>query len=343
MRIDLVLEPDSPARFAELGLLAEALGFGNVWTANHMAARDPFMSFMLLASQSARIGMGPVAISPYELHPVKLAAQLATLNEAANGRARVVIGGGGGTVIGLGMKSGRRVMMPRMVRAVREAVELVRGATSGRPFSYSGELFQVQGYHAEWAAGRSAPLLYVGASRPQMLRMAAQVADGVMLSDVTLPRMQETMQALQRGLRSSGRPREGFPVSNLYAWHVKPDRQEALNEARAKLFVRGMLDNWYISPFLDAADCQTVEANFAAFARAYASNSPVIEGVPDKLVNKLVENLTFTGTPADADRFTEELIGFRDAGLTEFAIRLYDQPEESMRLLAERVLPSLRR
>ena len=104
MRLDLVLEPDSPQRFAELGLLAERLGFGVVWTANHISARDPFMSFMALAERSSTVRMGPVAISPYELHPVKIANQLLTLNEQANGRASIVVGGGGGAVIGMGLK-----------------------------------------------------------------------------------------------------------------------------------------------------------------------------------------------------------------------------------------------
>ncbi len=73
MQLDLVLEPDSPARFSKLGQLAEQLGFCAVWTANHIAARDPFMAFMRLANSSMRIRMGPIAISPYELHPVKIA------------------------------------------------------------------------------------------------------------------------------------------------------------------------------------------------------------------------------------------------------------------------------
>ena len=118
MKLDLVLEPDTPQRFAALGQLAEQLGFGCVWTANHVAAPDPFMSFMPLAQQSATIAMGPVAVSPYELHPVKIANQLLTLNETSGGRARVVIGGGGGAIIAMGLKSGRRAVMPRMVRGV---------------------------------------------------------------------------------------------------------------------------------------------------------------------------------------------------------------------------------
>ena len=340
MRLDLVLEPDSPARFRELGLLAEQLGFGAVWTANHIAARDPFMSFMPLADVSSSIHMGPIAISPYELHPIKIANQLLTLNEAAQGRANIVVGGGGGTVIGLGMKSGRRSMMPRMVRAVRECVELLQGAARERPFNYKGELFEVNGYYPAWQC-ETPPKVYVGASKPQMLRMAGRVADGVMMSDVTLPRMAESMEVLRTSLAKHGRDMEAFPVSNLYAWHVKADRAAAQHEARAKLFVRGMLEHWYISTFLDASECAEVEKNFMAFAQAYIHNSADIEGISDALVDKLVNNLTWTGDENDIDGFIEEMLAFKAAGLTELAIRLYDKPEDSIRLLAERVIPAL--
>jgi alkanesulfonate monooxygenase SsuD/methylene tetrahydromethanopterin reductase-like flavin-dependent oxidoreductase (luciferase family) len=340
MRLDLVLEPESPARFRELGLLAEQLGFGAVWTANHIAARDPFMSFMPLADASASIRMGPIAISPYELHPIKIANQLLTLNEAAHGRANIVIGGGGGTVIGLGMKQGRRDMMPRMVRAVRECTELLQGAARERPFNYKGELFEVNGYYPAWQSD-TPPEVYVGASKPQMLRMAGRVADGVMMSDVTLPRMAESMDVLRASLAEHGRDAEAFPVSNLYAWHVKPDRAAAYREARAKLFVRGMLENWYISPFLDASECAEVENNFMAFAQAYVRNSADIEGVADALVDKLVDNLTWTGDENDVDGFIGEMLAFKAAGLTELAIRLYDDPEDSIRLIAARVMPVL--
>ena len=225
-------------------------------------------------------------------------------------------------------------------RSVKHRVEFLHGAATEKPFNYNGEIFQVQGYNAGWA-GDIAPKIYVGASKPQMLRMAGRVADGVMMSDVTLPRIAEAMTVLNQSLSEHGRKIADYPVSNLYAWHVKADKQAALSEARAKLFVRGMLEDWYISPFLEPEECALVEANFGAFAAAYISNSDVIAGVPDALVNKLVENLTFTGGLDDTDRFVEQLLQFKAAGLTEFAIRLYDEPEDSIRVLAERVIPAL--
>ena len=73
MRIHFILEPASAEEFLALGQLAEELGFDALWTANHASARDPFMSFSVLARESSRIRVGPVAVSPFELHPLKMA------------------------------------------------------------------------------------------------------------------------------------------------------------------------------------------------------------------------------------------------------------------------------
>ena len=41
------------------------------------------------------------------------------------------------------------------------------------------------------------------------------------------------------------------------------------------------------------------------------------------------------------DTLTELMMSYRQAGVNELAIRLYGQPEDSIRLLGERVLPAL--
>jgi alkanesulfonate monooxygenase SsuD/methylene tetrahydromethanopterin reductase-like flavin-dependent oxidoreductase (luciferase family) len=341
VQVDIILEPDSPKRFRTLGLLAESFGFGAVWTANHVGARDPFMSFMPLAAASERIRMGPVAVSPFELHPVKMANQLLTLNEASAGRASIIVGGGGGALIAMGLKTGRRVMHPQMLRGVRECVEMLRAAATGSLVNYHGDVFEVSGYYPGWARDQ-APLIYIGASKPKMLALAATVADGVMLSDVTLARMPETMSVLNDSLQQQGRDPQGFRISNLYSWHVKADPAAALDEARRKLWVRGMLERWYISTFLNDEECALVEEKFDVFANAYINNTAEFPGVPEALANKLVRELTFTGTPDDVDGFIDQLRAFKAAGLTEFGIRLYDQPEDSIKMIGERVLPALR-
>ena len=97
-----------------------------------------------------------------------------------------MIGGGGGTMIGMGLKPDRRATHPRMVQGVRECVEFLRAASPTTPLNFNGELFQVQNYLPDWATA-PAPRLYVAANRPRMLTLAAELADGVMLSDGLAP------------------------------------------------------------------------------------------------------------------------------------------------------------
>ena len=341
MKIDIILDPThTTEEFSELGVIAEKLGFNAVLTANYPSAIDPFINFSILAKETHKIRMGPVAISPFETHPLKLSNLLYGLNQLSNGRAKIIVGGGGGTLISMGLKPNRRTMYPNMVQGVRECVEFLTGLSADKAISFNKDVFQITGPKPQWI-DQPRPQIYVGATKPHMLSMSTKVADGLMMSDVTLARIDECMAIIDKSLKNSGRDRRTFAISNLFSWHVKSDRKEAVKEARAKLFVRGMLENWYISTFLDSKESQIVEDNFHAFAHAYAHNSDVIEGVPDGIIDKLLNHLTFTGDFNDVDRFVEEMVQFKNAGLDEFAIRLYKDPEQSMQLIAERVMPHL--
>lgn len=340
MRLHVVVEPDSPARLRELGLLAEQLGFDAVWLPNILSARDPFVALAPLAEASHRLRLGPVAISPFELHPVKIANALFTLNELAGGRASVVIGGGGGTLIGMGLKPDRSATHPHMVAGVGECVNFLRRASAGQAADYAGRLFQVRGYRPDWAVA-PAPRLYVAANGPRMLALAARVADGVMLSDITAHAIRDTVKRLQAGLTTVGRPPGGFAVSNLLAWHVRPSRQQAYAEARRKLWVRGIWEPARIAPFLDATDCARVAASLPALAAAYQRGDDPAAVLPAALLDALVTGLTLTGTPDDLSRIIGELRLQQEAGVTEIALRLYGEPEAAMRRVAECVVPAL--
>ncbi len=340
MRIQLIFEPASAEEFLRLGRLAEELGFDAVWTANHPAARDPFLAFSPLARASSAIRVGPVAVSPFELHPLKMANSLLTLNEFARGRASIVVGGGGGTTIAMQLKADRGSMLPRMVRGVRECIEFLRLAASGERVDHRGEVFRIDGYQARWAAANPPPLLYVGATRTQMLRMAVQLADGVMFSDLPAGRLDETLQVVTETLPRRERP-ERPRLNNLFAWHLKPDREQAAAEARRKLWVRGMVGRWYIEPFLEPREVALVEKNMAGIIRAYVEDRPDIDGLPAPLVDRLVDELSFCGGHAEIDRIVERCLQFKAAGIDELSLRLYDDPEDSIRLIAATLGPEL--
>jgi alkanesulfonate monooxygenase SsuD/methylene tetrahydromethanopterin reductase-like flavin-dependent oxidoreductase (luciferase family) len=169
--------------------------------------------------------------------------------------------------------------------------------------------------------------------------MAGRVADGVMMTDITLFHADDAIKGVRESLAQNGRSSENFRINNLFAWHVKEDKDEAIGEARRKLLVRGGVTPWYVSPFLSQEDCDIVQAHMPSFLKAYAANSPVIEGVPDRIIDELIEHLTLTGDLTDLDIFIEKLKKFEAAGFNEFALRIYDEPEKSIKLIGEQLVP----
>lgn len=336
MKIDVILPPGADAQAAKrVAELAEHYGLRGVWASNFPAQRDPFMTLMPAALATRRVRLGVMPYSPYEKHPVKLADSLLTLHDASAGRAMMLVGGLGKSAMrAMGLEPARRVT------AVRDCVAILRGCAGGEAFSYRGELYQAGHYHAPWAP-QPAPLLYVAANGPQMLGLAGECADAVMLSDIVEPHVPEVMQQIGAGCARAGRRLAALPVSNFFAWHIKGDRAAALEEARIELVWRGALLRWHISPYLEPDEITFVEQHWNVFFEAFIRRDPALAGVPQSIVTKLIDGLTFTGDASDIGRIAARLRNLESLGQTEVALRLFEAPEEGVRSIGEWLMPAL--
>ena len=336
MKIDVILEAGLPAdRIEALGQLAERYGIQTLWVASFPSRRDPIPALALLSRCTTKIRLGTLPMSPWEVHPLRIADQLLTLNELSGGRATILIGGLGHSVTRVtGLEPVRRVT------AVRDTLRILKGLRPDAMLHYEGELYTLKNYQAEWVT-QPPPRVYAGATFHKMMRMAAGVADGTMMSDVPLQRMPEVKGWASEGLARSGRQRADFRMNNFMAWHVKADRAAAVAEARRELIWRGLLMTWFTELFLDPADAAMVEEKRPAFLQAFLQRSSRIEGVPEPVIEKLVENMTLTGDLRDIDRIAGHLRALEAAGLDEVALRLHDDPEEGLRLIGERLMPAL--
>ena len=335
MDVDLILDArERDTELAELGALAESLGFSGIWVSSLLDARDPFTNMGLLAKSTRSIAMGPIAVNPWDTHPVKISTALHTLNEMSRGRARIVIGGGGEALASIGLKPERRV------RAVQECIEIIRSTSAGQRFDYAGQLYQARGYGLGWLES-DAPKVYAGANMPMMLRMAGRVSNGVMLSDLPVSLAADAMATARASAASAGNDADSFWFSSFTAWHVYDDEQRARNEAKRWLLLRGLFRPWVLEQFLQPHEIELILASEAAFVHAFVNGNHEIEGIPAALTDKLIDELTLTAATDNLGRLVEELQAYKNAGLAAISLRLYGQPAESMRLLAERVLPSL--
>jgi 5,10-methylenetetrahydromethanopterin reductase len=345
MQIDIILEPDlTPAQVAEIAVAAENHGFRTLWHSNYHQNPDAFLALAPAALATRRIRLGVLALSPYEMLPLKIGNALLTLNEMSRGRAVVAIGGGGSVMGASGIRFDPKAL--RIVRGVREAVEITRAVVSGAfcP-GYPGELFKItRPFKHAWKTAPTARV-FTCSTGPAMLEMAGRVADGTQMSDVTPEKIGQHMEHLRKGLAARKTPAEDFRIGNFWAWHVKADPAKSFHEARRELVFRGELlpPHYDMLPYVTPEERELVIAKWMNFQKAFWTRSGVIEDVPESIVNRLIAACSSAGGLEVIDHQIERFRVFERAGLTELSIRLFDEPMAGLRILAEQVLPKFER
>jgi len=288
------------------------------------------------AAATRRIRLGPVALSPFEMHPVPIALALLTLDEIAPGRASVVLGAGGDLAATLGFPSRGRV------EAVEECIDIVRLLASGGEVNYTGAHYRVSGLFSPWSR---VPMdrLYLGANRPRMLRLAARKADGVMLTDMPLAYLGALITRIRAELAGTRRDARPFALSNWFVWNVQDTREEAERLARRQLGFR----LYYIRDVASAIglgedEARQLEAKQPEMLRAmFQGREPW--SPPPHVSDLLIKHLTLTGDRRGLDGCVERLLEFERAGLTEIALAPHGDPVGAIALIADAVIPAVDR
>lgn len=346
MDVEIILDPNlTPEQFAEFAVIAENGGVRTLWHGNMHSTWDAFVALVPAAMATSRIRLGALAVSPYEMHPLKIANAILSLNEISGGRATVAIGGGG-AVLSATSKDGVNLDFRklRVVRGVREAVEIVKAAGTGELVKgYDGELFSItMPSRRDWMKS-APPKVYTCSDGPQMTRMGARVADGMQFGDLTIHRAAEVMGNIHAGWAKREHPPDDFRIGNYWAWHIKEDREKSMYEARRKLVWRTQM----VPPFhgldllLDEERTQLVKDNFENFAKAYYTGSDEIEGVSNELVEYLVGAVSSAGDYDDIDNELERYRELEKAGFTDLALKIFDDPVDSLKAICERVIPNI--
>jgi 5,10-methylenetetrahydromethanopterin reductase len=226
-----------PQRCVELAQAAEEAGFASVWF-----AENPFQRGVLAtagacaaATQCVRIGLG--VVNPYGRHPTMIAMEFAALDELSGGRALLGVGSGiSGAVRRMGFTN------ERPVTAVREAIGIIRAMLRGEPAEMNGRVFNVSGARLGFRPRRSDPPIYMAAAGEPGLKACGEIADGLIISNLTPPRSTERLvacvaTAASRAGRSRPRIVQYVPCA------VRPDGDAA--RAAVKAVIGEMLTSFW--------------------------------------------------------------------------------------------------
>ncbi len=232
----------STAEMLEVCREAEAAGASSLWFAQHMGYREAMVWATAAASVTQKATLVPTAISPYLWPPLPVAMAISTLGEFAHGRA--ILNVSVGNILNLA-ESGIEPVKP--IRVMREYVEALRALWTGTPVTQDGELHKLRGAKMVFAQGRQYPI-YVASTGPQMLKLAGEIADGVLLSaGLTLAATKRCLELAEGGVRAKARDPSAVRRASFINFKVSNDgtaAKAAMLHKLAFLFrSRGHADN----------------------------------------------------------------------------------------------------
>ena len=226
--LGIELTPNHPVeRVGELGVRAETAGFDTVFCSSHYNNRDPFVALDRVARETDTAHLGPGVANPYDTHPVALAAKVATLDEAADGRAVFGIGPGDPATLGnLGVDRERG--LSAVLQAFKDAQALWRGERVTRDGVHVADS---AGLNFEPPQGDSIPV-HVGGEGPHMCRMAGKHADGLLFNGSHPDDLAWARDRVEEGKANRPDERGDFELAAYASTSIAADAETAREAAR---------------------------------------------------------------------------------------------------------------
>jgi 5,10-methylenetetrahydromethanopterin reductase len=234
-RVALYLQDKHPLREGmHYAQYAEERGFEAVWQAESRLVREATVPMAAFASVTSRIKVASGVIPIWTRNVGLLAATFSTLDELAPGRVMLGLGAWWeplATKVGVDRR--------RPLLAMREVVEATRRLLAMERVTFHGEFVHLDDVEIDIVHGDRSPKhvpIYVGATGMQMMEVAGEIGDGVVLNYMVGPAYnRQALEALAVGAARAGRTLDVIDRPQLVVCSMDRDRSVALDRSRELL------------------------------------------------------------------------------------------------------------
>jgi 5,10-methylenetetrahydromethanopterin reductase len=234
-RVALYLQDKHPLRDGmHYAQYAEERGFEAVWQAESRLVREATVPMAAFAAVTSRIKVASGVIPIWTRNVGLLAATFSTLDELAPGRVMLGLGAWWeplATKVGVDRR--------RPLLAMRETVEATRRLLAMERVTFHGEFVHLDDVEIDIVHGDRSPKhvpIYVGATGMQMMEVAGEIGDGVVLNYMVGPAYnKQALAALATGAARAGRTIDDIDRPQLVVCSMDRDRALALDRSRELL------------------------------------------------------------------------------------------------------------
>ncbi len=226
------------ASFQALGLdtglraarLAEEIGYTSFWTAETVGA-EAFATLSAIGQAAPSLDLGTGVLALQLRSPMLVAMGAATL-QALHPDREILVGIGISSPV-VTERWHSIAYGDRPLARVREYVALLRDCLGGESVSFEGDFYRVRRFRLGVRLEGRRPKILLGALNPAMLRLAGEVADGVLLNYLPASHVPWSVSQVRAG---------GDATIYAYVHAGVCDREHGIDYARRDLFSYAVVD-----------------------------------------------------------------------------------------------------
>ena len=272
----------------EIARQAEGMGFKSFWTVE--ATGTDALTLLGAASVAApKLDLG-TGIIPMQLRSPTLAAMSAASLKAINPEAQIFLGVGV-SAPGI-LKQHGLSATDKPIRMMREYVALLRECFSGESVTFEGDYFSTKRFRLGLRLEEEKPKIIMAALNPQMLKLAGEIADGVLLNYLPASHVNYSVNKVREG---------GNAKIFAYVHASVSEFDRAKSSARKDLFNYAMADG-YAKMFKEAGFGDEV-----AELREKQKRQDR-EGALAAISERMIQAIDFIGTKAEVSNFINSYI-----------------------------------
>ncbi len=255
-------------------------------------------NFAMLSAVSQRTtsNIGSSIINIYSRSPTLIAMGAATIDTISN--QRFVLGLGTSSMSIIQEFHGYKFEKP--LQRMREYVEIIRLALSGKKVDYSGEVFSLRGFNILIKPPRQTIPIYIAAINKKMVELTWDIADGVIFYLRPISEMRETIEKMQK--------KRKIDVACQFITCVSEDAEAAKNRARKTVAFYVSVGAIYRKFLAENGFRNETAKIYSEYQKSgLKSNHELV-------TDSMLEALAICGTPQECKK---QLKRIHDAGVTQ--------------------------
>jgi len=211
---------------------AEELGYRSFWTAE-TTGPEAFTVLAAAGAAAPSLSLG-TGVVPMQVRTPMIVAMAGATLQALQPEREVLLGIGISSPVVASQWHGVAYGEHPLER-VREYVTLVKECLSGESVTFQGDFYDVRKFRLGVRLGERKPKVVVGALNPGMLKLAGEVADGVLLNYIPASHVPWSVEQVRKG---------GDATIYAYVHAGVCEREDGIALARRDLFSYAVVDSY---------------------------------------------------------------------------------------------------